>query len=174
MKPLFPILAVLALSASGLCADSKAPAKPTLLEKAIVLPLALDDSFQFRKTLSFLYDPILRKPTPDIMVNYMWSRMDYGGVSGEDRRHKYGHYYTFYWRSKRKADLTLRLEYRQQNLGSKVQAQEYHYKDVKGSVKSEFQIIGDDYEEDGRVTGWRALLIENGKIVGLNQSFLWN
>jgi hypothetical protein len=28
--------------------------------------------------------------------------------------------------------------------------------------------------EDGKVTAWRAVLIENGKIVALNQSFLWN
>jgi hypothetical protein len=41
-------------------------------------------------------------------------------------------------------------------------------------MKSEFQIIGDDYEQDGKITAWRALVIENGKIVALNQSFLWN
>jgi hypothetical protein len=169
MKLLIPLLTALVLSATGLCSDP-----PKLLEKASVLPLALDDSFQFRKTLSFLYDPILRKPTPDPMVNFMWQRMSYGAVTGEDNRRRMGHYLTFYWRSKRKADLTLRLEYRQQNLGSVVQARELYYKGVKGSVKSEFQVIGDDYEEDGRITGWRAILIENGKIVGLNASFLWN
>lgn len=41
-------------------------------------------------------------------------------------------------------------------------------------MKSEFQIIGDDYEQDGQVTAWRAVLIENGRIVAVNQSFLWN
>jgi hypothetical protein len=34
--------------------------------------------------------------------------------------------------------------------------------------------VGSDYFEDGRVSGWRVLLIENGKIVGLTQSFLWD
>jgi hypothetical protein len=169
MKLLLPLLTALVLSATGLCSDS-----PKLLQKANVLPLDLDDSFQFRKTLSFLYDPILRKPTPDPMVNFMWQQMGYGAVTGEDNRRRTGHYLTFYWRSKRKADLTLRFEYRQQNLGSVVQARELYYKGVKGSVKSEFTVIGDDYEEDGRITGWRAILIENGRIVGLNASFLWN
>jgi hypothetical protein len=169
MKLLLPLLTALVLSATGLCSDN-----PKLLEKVNVLPLALDDSFQFRKTLSFLYDPLLRKPTPDPMVNFMWQRMDYGSVSYEDHRQRYGHYLTFWWRSKRKANLTLRLEYRQQNIGSMVQARELYYNGVKGTVKSEFSVIGDDYEEDGRITGWRALLIENGKIVGLNASFLWN
>jgi hypothetical protein len=104
----------------------------------------------------------------------MWMRMDYGGISAEDRRHRFGHYFTFWWRSNRKADLTLRLEYRQANIGSTVQARELYYNGVKGTVKSEINVIGDDYEEDGRITGWRAILIENGKIVGLNPSFLWN
>ena len=178
MKLLLPLLAKIA---GWLSAARPVPRRsrssqqvPRLLPKATVLPIVLDDSFQFRKTLSFLYDPLLRKPTPDPMVNFMWNRMDQGSVNGEERRLQYGHYFTFYWRSKRKADLTLRLEYRQINLGSRVQAREFFYKDVKGSVKSEFKIIGDDYEEDGRVTGWRAILIENGVIVGLNQSFLWN
>jgi hypothetical protein len=169
MKLLLPLLTSLVLSSAGLCADA-----PKLLEKANVLPLALDDSFEFRKTLSFLYDPLLRKATPDPMVNFMWQRMDYGSVTNEERRLRYGHYLTFWWRSKRKTDLILRLEYRQQNIGATVQARELYYNGVKGSVKSEFSIVGDDYEEDGRITGWRAILIEDGKIVGLNASFLWN
>ena len=80
----------------------------------------------------------------------------------------------FFWRSSRKADLTVRFEYRQQNLGAFVQAKEYVVKDAKGSYSSEFDVIGDQYNEDGKVCGWRVLLIENGKVVGLNQSFLWN
>jgi len=55
-----------------------------------------------------------------------------------------------------------------------VQAKEYHVKDAKGSYVSEFDVLGDQYIEDGKVAGWRVILIENGKIVGLNQSFLWN
>jgi len=55
-----------------------------------------------------------------------------------------------------------------------VQAKEYVIKDAKGSYMSEFDVIGDQYTEDGKVCGWRVVLIENGKIVGLNQSFLWN
>ena len=55
-----------------------------------------------------------------------------------------------------------------------VQAKELEYKGAKGSFRSEFDVIGSRYVEDGKVNGWRALLIENGKIVGLTQSFLWN
>jgi hypothetical protein len=40
-------------------------------------------------------------------------------------------------------------------------------------MKTEFTVIGDDYLQDGRVTSWRCLLIENGKIVAENRSYLW-
>jgi hypothetical protein len=169
MKRSFSMLALLALTASGLAAE---PARQ--LDKAPVLPLAMDDAFQFRKTKIFLNEPALLKPTTDSMISFERQRVNFGAVTQYDRQQRYGHYYTFFWKSGRKADLTLRLEYRQQSLGSYVQAKELHYSGVKGSVKSEFKVIGDDYADDGKVTAWRALLIENGRIVGLTQSFLWN
>jgi hypothetical protein len=108
------------------------------------------------------------------MISFERQRVNFGAVTQLDRQQRYGHYYTFFWRAARKADLTLRFEYRQQRLGSYVQAKEIAYPATKGSVESKFQVIGDDYMEEGRVTAWRAILIENGKIVGLTQSFLWN
>lgn len=144
-----------------------------LLTKANVLPLALDDAFQFRKTKIFLNDPLTWTSTIDPVLNFERQRINFGAASAYDRQQRYGQYYTFAWRSKRKADLTLRFEYRQEKLGAYVQAQERVYPGVKGSVTSKFAVIGDDFTEDGKVTSWRAILIENGKIVGLNQSFLW-
>ena len=169
MNRLLLTLAVLVCATAGHAAEP-----PQQLDKAAVLPLALDDAFQFRKTKTVLNDPVLDKPTIDPMINFERLRMNFGAVSDVDRELRYGHYFTFFWRAKRKADVTIRLEYRQQNLGAYVQAKEYFYKDAKGSIKTEFSVIGDDYKHDGKITGWRALLIENGKIVGLNQSFLWN
>jgi hypothetical protein len=139
-----------------------------------VLPLALDDAFEFRKTKTFFNDPKLTKQAYDRMIKFERERINFGAITQNDRRERWGHYYTFFWRTARPADLTVRFEYRQQNLGAHVQARELRYPNAKGSLKSEFQIIGDDYEQEGKVTAWRALLIENGKIVALNQSFLWN
>jgi len=169
MKRLIFQLAMLGLVASGFGAERTLP-----LDKAKVLPLALDDAFEFRKTKTFLNDPKTFKPAFDDMIRFERARANFGAVTQQDRRERWGHYYTFFWRTKRPADLTIRLEYRQQNLGSHVQAREMHYPAAKGSMKSEFQIIGDDYEHDGKVTAWRAVLIENGRIVAVNQSFLWN
>jgi hypothetical protein len=165
------MLASLALAATGFCKERP---KPQQLDKANVLPLALDDAFQFRKTKIFLNEPELAKPTAEEMISFERQRVNFGAVSQLDRQQRYGGYYTFFWRSNRKADLTLRFEYRQLKLGSYVQAKEIAYPAVKGSVESHFNVIGDDYLEEGKVTSWRALLIENGRIVGLTQSFLWN
>ena len=169
MKRLFVPLLSLAFAASTLYGG---PAR--LLQKADVLPLALDDAFQFRKTKLFHNDPLYFKPTIDPMISFERQRLNFGAVSNYDRQERYGHYFTFFWRAERPTDVIVRLEYRQENLGSHVQAQEKTYRGARGTMKSEFQITGDDYREEGRLTAWRAVIIENGKIVALNQSFLWN
>jgi len=79
----------------------------------------------------------------------------------------------FFWRVKRPSDVTVRLEYRQEKLHEHTQAQEITYRNVRGTNKTEFKVIGDDYFDDGRVIAWRCLLIANGRIVAENRSFLW-
>ena len=86
---------------------------------------------------------------------------------------RYGNYYTFFWRTSERADVTVRLEYRQSALGNYVMAMERYYPQAKGSYTSEFNTAGDEYLESGRVTSWRVLLIVDGRIVALRQSFMW-
>ncbi len=168
MKRLLLAWTLLALTAAGFCAE---PAR--LLPKTNVLPLALDDAFSFRKTIDFINDPKVWKASQDEMVTFDRLRINFGAVTGFDRQQRMGDYYTFIWKAKRPADVTLRFEYLQEKLGAYVQAQERTYKGAKGNVKSEFAVIGDPFLQDGRVTAWRAIIIENGKIVALNQSYLW-
>jgi hypothetical protein len=152
-----------------------APSPPaSRLEKVNVLPLALDDRYQFRKVQEFLNEPKFNKPTVDPMVVFERQRINYGAVTGIDRLEVRGHYYDFYWRTRQPGPVTVRFEYRQANLGSYVQAKEVAYDKAKGTVETKFQVIGDDYLQDGRVIAWRALLIADGKIVGLTQSYLWD
>jgi hypothetical protein len=177
MKRFLLLLASLAVATTGFGADGRnIPGGDVshTLDKVNVLPLALDDAFQFRKTIIELNDPRFYKPSFDPMINFERTRLNYGAINSYEYRARYGNYFVFMWRSTRKADLTVRFEYRQQELGAYVQAKELDYKGAKGSFRSEFDVIGDRYIEDGKVNGWRALLIENGKIVGLTQSFLWN
>jgi hypothetical protein len=67
----------------------------------------------------------------------------------------------------------VRLEYRQAKTGNAVRAREVAYEQAQGSVKTSFAVIGDSYLWNGPVTAWRCLLIENKRIVGFTQSYLW-
>ena len=144
------------------------------LETANVLPLALDDRYQFRKVTEFLNEPKYAKPTVDPMIIFERQRINYGAINNVDRLERRGHYYSFYWRTSVSGPVTVRFEYRQANLGSYVQAREIDYDNPRGTVETHFQVTGDDYLQDGRIISWRALLISQGKIVGLTQSYLWD
>ena len=163
-----------------------------ILTKVNPLPVALSDDFQFRKTKLFeltVAAPKIKKsisqamakdpnnnPTAGIAVAPLEFERTYrlhGAITNADRNQRYGNYFDFFWRVKRPANVTVRLEYRQEKLRSFVQAREISYENAKGNMKTEFTVIGDDYLQDGRVTAWRCLLIEDGKIVAENRSYLW-
>jgi hypothetical protein len=109
----------------------------------------------------------------DASLNFERQYRLFGAVTKLDEHERFGDYLDFYWRAKRPADLTVRLEYQQEKLHAHVQAQEIGYHDVRGTRKSEFKVVGDDYFDNGRITAWRCLLIEKGRIVAENRSFLW-
>ena len=162
-----------------------------ILPKVNALPVALSDDFQFRKTKLFYCSEVVPKakkslssalnstpnnPTAGIAeasLGFERTYRLYGAISNADRNQRYGNYMDFFWRVKRPANVTVRLEYRQEKLRAFVQAREISYENVKGNRKTEFAIIGDDYFQDGRVIAWRCLLIENGRIVAENRSYLW-
>jgi hypothetical protein len=152
---------------------STPPGPATKLEKAGVLPLEINDKFQFRKIQQsfFSRDPV--PVTQSEPVLFERQRMRWGVVDQYQLEQRYGNYYTFFWRAADRADVTVRLEYRQSALGNYVMAMERYYPQAKGSYKSEFNTAGDEYLESGRVTSWRVLLIVDGRIVALRQSFMW-
>jgi hypothetical protein len=187
------ILSFLTLSAFG----KGAREEPKVVEKVTPLPVALDKDFEFRKTKLFF----LSEQTPtasqrarqttntlgakanspnqktatlqDAPITFERQYRLYGAVTALDRRQRFGDYFDFFWRAKRPSDVTVRLEYRQEKLHEHVQAQEITYRNVRGTHKTEFKVIGDDYFDDGRVIAWRCLLIASGRIVAENRSFLW-
>ena len=164
-------LALVLLLPSGVRADSQP--EPRLLVKVTPLPVALSDDFEFRKTkLYFLGEkpPRLRTTRSTSLNQYRL----FGAVTALDQRQRFGDYFDFFWRVKRPADVTVRLEYRQEKIHDLVQAQEVSYTTVRGTHKTEFKVIGDDYLDDGRVTAWRCLLIENSRIVAEKRSYMWD
>jgi hypothetical protein len=187
------ILSFLAVSASGKTAREE----PKVVEKVTPLPVELDKDFEFRKTkLYFLSErglqpkerarqessklggksnsPSQKTATlQDAPIVFERQYRLFGAVTALDSRQRFGNYFDFFWRTKRPSDVTVRLEYRQEKLHEHVQAQEITYRNVRGTHKTEFKVIGDDYLDDGRVIAWRCLLIANGRIVAENRSFLW-
>ncbi len=171
--------------------------EPRVIEKVTPLPVALDPDFEFRKTKLFFMNEKGLKPnerahdssnkvggksnTPnqktsvlqDAPLVFERQYRLYGAVTGIDQRQRFGNYFDFFWRGKRPSDVTVRLEYRQEKLHEHVQAQEITYRNARGTNRTEFKVIGDDYVDDGRVIAWRCLLIVNGRIVAENRSFLW-
>jgi hypothetical protein len=167
-------------------ASVQAASAPKILSKVEPLPVALSDDFQFRKTKLFLMPeaaPKSRKSTfssatnnpgiAEASLGFERTYRMYGAITGADQRQRFGNYFDFFWRVKRPANVTVRLEYRQEKLRSFLQARELSYPNAKGNYKTEFTVIGDDYFNDGRVISWRCLLIENGHIVAENRSYLW-
>jgi hypothetical protein len=186
------ILGSLAFAASS----EGARQEPRVLEKVTALPVALDKDFEFRKTkLFYMSEKALpaaqsRQTTStlggksnspsqktatlqDAPITFERQYRLFGAVTALDQRQRYGNYFDFFWRAKRPSDVTVRLEYRQEKLHEHAQAQEISYRNVRGTHKTEFKVIGDDYFDDGRVIAWRCLLIENGRIVAENRSFMW-
>jgi len=174
--------------------------EPRVVEKVTPLPVALSKDFEFRKTKLFflsqappkgqgarqttstLKPGASSKAAPnqktatlqDAPITFERQYRLFGAVTALDQRQRFGDYFDFFWRVKRPADLTVRLEYRQEKLHEHVQAQEISYRSVdRGTHKTEFKVIGDDYADDGRVIAWRCLLIENGRIVAENRSYMW-
>ncbi len=146
------------------------------LDHANVLPLAMNSAFAFRKKTQFLNDPktFITSGPPNEAISferlyYMWP-----ATTSLDKDELKGNYFNFFWWNHGSpADVTIRLEYRQANLGNFVMAREKSYTSAKGSIGTRFSIIGDDYLENGRVTNWRCILIVDNKIVALTQSYLW-
>jgi hypothetical protein len=155
------------------CSCSTVEVPATKLEKAKILPLELQDAFQFRKVKMYFYDPSTPLVTSSEPVVFERKRVEWGALDNFDRTQRYGNYFSFFWRTSQEADVTVRLEYRQAALGASVMAMERYYPAARGSVRSDFEVNGDDFSEFGRVTSWRALLIVDGRIVALTQSFMW-
>ena len=193
MKRLLAVALVALISYSVSAAH--APEEPVILHQVKPLPKALDPNFEFRKTKLFLMTeeaPQIKQsaknkakstgdftstkaPAPVQAASITFERQYrlFGAVTKLDQHQRFGNYMDFFWRVKNPADVTVRLEYRQEKLHAHVQAQEVSYGDVHGHHMTEFKVIGDDYFDGGRVLAWRCLLISGGKIVAENRSFLW-
>ncbi|MEI6712958.1 MAG: hypothetical protein WCO60_04355 [Verrucomicrobiota bacterium] len=167
LLPLVTLFAATALSAV---------AQPVVVGSPDVLPLALDDSFRVVKVFSQTIDPQLNAKAKIDSLKAEIDRRYFGAINEFEKRQREGNYYTVQWQAPKVSggsDVTVRLEYRQKKLGAHVLAFDAHYPSASGTISTEFSVLGDDYYQDGAVVAWRVLLIQKGRIVGVQQSFLW-
>jgi len=188
MKSVFHLVALFLCTA---CAAHVAD-ESKVLPKVTALPMALSDDFEFRKVKLFSLGKTTSDATKsanrrlsgrsgnrvtaavaEASINFESRYRLFGAVTALDARERAGNYFDFFWRAKRDADLTVRLEYRQELLRAVVQAREVRYPNARGHHETEFAVVGDDFFDDGRVIAWRCLLIENGRIVAEKKSYLW-
>ena len=179
---------------AAICSHAGAAAEPRIIRDVKPLPVALNPDFEFRKTK--LYSLTEKAPkgrekagksgeknrggstktrtvVQDASINFEREYRLHGAVTELDQRQRVGDYFDFFWRAKRYADVTIRLEYRQEKLRAKVQAQEFSYVNARGTNSTEFKVVGDEFADDGRVIAWRCLMIVNGVIVAENRSYMW-
>jgi hypothetical protein len=186
-------LSTLFCASCAIAATNDARPTPNLAQ----LPVALDPDFQFRKTKIFTLSAQVPKglqrarapttlsgesssksTTPTTVVQeqsllFERSYRLFGAVTAFDQRQRFGEYFDFFWRARHPADVTVRFEYKQDKLRAFVQAKELRYTPARGSCRSEFRVIGDEFANDGPVLAWRCILIAHDRIVAEKRSFLW-
>src|SRR5919108_253282 len=139
--------------------------QPRVLDRVVPLPMALSDDFQFRKKKLYLLTETApgqdkssseqtttqgggkggklsstapsskSTTTQDASIRFERQYRLWGAVTKLDQREKFGNYFDFFWKARRAADLTVRLEYRQEKLHAHIQAQEISYPNARGSYK---------------------------------------
>src|SRR4051794_14294915 len=166
MKRAAIFMVALFVAGNVLAADASKPA-PKILPRVNPLPTALNEDFQFRKTKLFLLSanpPKAKKslsqslasrnpnnPTTGIAeasLGFERTYRLYGAITNADRNQRYGNYLDFFWRVKRPANVTVRLEYRQGEIPSFVPARGNFYPQAKDNKKNQVNIIRDEYFQE--------------------------
>lgn len=111
--------------------------------------------------------------TDDEMIRFEQRHYLYGAVDGQDIKDRYGNYFTIFWATKTKQPVTVRLEYRQGSTASQIHALEVVVNKPKSRNETKFQITGDDYKKNGKVTQWKASIVDQGTVVAEYKSYLW-
>ena len=118
-------------------------------------------------------DPTAVPDTNEPSIPFEQKHYLYGAVSDGDREARRGSYYTVFFNTPdRVTPVRARFEYRQAATGFKVFAKEVEVQPRKGEVR--FEVTGSDYRERGRLVGWRVILTQGGRPVGVRKSYLWD
>lgn len=156
---LLGVLAAMSLAASlGSCAS-----RPQQLGFTTVKDYRLKEDDRRAESMSI--DPMLRFERQHLL---------HGAVTLEEKRDRYGNYFTFFWNGDpRGGPVTLRFEYRQSRTGERVFRHEQVLRDVRWRNLTSIRVTGEAYQRYGHVIAWRATLIQGECVIGVQRSFLW-
>lgn len=112
--------------------------------------------------------------TEDPMLDFEQRRAIYGAIDSAEKSELLGNYFTIFWKTETRAPATVRFEYRQGSTGLKVHTQEMVVSEPKRSNVTKFAVAGDTYHSHGKVTQWKASIVENGSVVAEYKSYLWH
>ena len=128
----------------------------------------------FTKVKIYRLNPTARITAVDPSIPFEQQYLLYGAVSNDDRAARGGNYYTFFWKADdRTQPVKLRFEYRQSVTRSAVKRQEIEIADVRRENVTKFQVTGAEYQTNGKILSWRAVLVQGGKEIATTQSFMW-
>lgn len=111
--------------------------------------------------------------TEDEMIDFEHRRLLHGAINAEEQRDRFGNYFTIYWKSKRRDPVTVRLEYRLGKTGLQVHVQDEVVERPGRTNTTKFQVTGEDYHENGKVSQWRVSVVQDGAVVSEYKSYLW-
>ncbi len=118
--------------------------------------------------------PGQRIETDDRMISFEQRHHYHGAVTAEDFVGKFGHYYTVFWKTDAKgSDFTVKLEYTHANTGPTIHVKEVSVPAAKARNTTKFEVIGQEYSQNGPVTSFKVSLISGGATVAESRSFLW-
>lgn len=107
-------------------------------------------------------------------VNFEREHYLYGAVTAEEIRNRFGHYYTIFWKlDDRTGPVTVRFDYRMANSGLKSFSKEIVVDDIRRSNITKFEVNGEEYQKNGRVTMWKVSVLRGKEELVSQQSFLW-
>lgn len=153
-KSLLAVLLVATLSLSGCVTDAEGPVAIT-------------------KVNPYHLQPGVNVVSEDEMIVHEQRRLLHGAVDVADYTERYGNYFTVFWESKDRVPATVKLEYCHATTGPKVYSKEVRIEKPKKKNVTELHVIGEEYQTLGKVTQWRASVVENGSEVAEYKSFLW-
>lgn len=159
-RPLFLRLTALALAATALVSCSST---------------TVGDGASISKVKYYHLIPSKPVNVADPSINFERQHHLYGAVTKAEVMARGGHYYTVFWKADdREQPVKVRLEYRQAGSGLETKVVEQEVADIRRNNTTHFQVTGDEYNSNGRVTAWRVTVMRGKAELVSKASYLWN